>query len=230
MGFIPKTMEVKVGGILSTGMYDKDYVLVYMDRKRAEGFFKDIGSFSGIEVYLSNPYRAQELKQSIQNLLGKSFIVRSWIELNRPLFNALELEKLGLFFVLLLMVFVASFNITSLLFMKVKERVKDIAIMKTYGVESYRITLIFLSVGITIGMFGAFAGVVFSYVSGYFITEYRLISVPEDMYMMSYVPVYIRPTDTLMTVVGTFLLPFVSSLVPSLKASRERVIDILRHE
>ncbi len=230
MGFIPKTMEVKVGGIFSTGMYDKDYVLVYMDAGKAKGFFKDIGSFSGIEVYLKDPYRAQEMRERIERLLGNKFIVRSWVELNRPLFNALELEKLGLFFVLLLMVFVASFNITSLLFMKVKEKVKDIAIMKAYGVDNSRITMIFLFVGMTIGIIGALAGVVFSYVSGYFITEYKLISVPEDMYMMSYVPVYIRPLDTLFTLLGTLALSFLSSLIPSIKASRESVIGILRNE
>lgn len=230
VGFIPKTKQVRVAGVFSTGMYDKDYVLVYMNLGEAESFFKDIGSFSGVEVYLENPYEAQEFKDRIEESLGGGFIVRSWIELNRPLFNALELEKLGLFFVLLLMVFVASFNITSLLFMKVKEKIKDIAVMKTYGVSASQITFIFLFVGMTIGFFGATVGVIFSYAAGYVITEYKLISVPEDIYLMSYVPVYIRTSDVLFTILGTFFLSFVSSLTPSLKAARENVINILRNE
>ncbi len=230
VGFIPKTKEVKVVGVFYTGSYDKDYVLAYMDKEEGRKFFRGMMRFTLIEVYLKDPYKAQEFKDKIFNTFGSKSIIRSWIELNRPLFNALELEKLGLFFVLMLMVSIASFNITSLLFVKVREKMRDIAIMKAYGVKSSQIALIFLMVGTVIGIVGACVGVAFSYIGGHFITEYRLISVPEDIYMMSYVPVHIRVSDTLLTFVGTLILSFLSSLLPALKASRENIISILRNE
>ncbi len=230
-GFIPKTKETTVGGIFYTGTYDKDFVIVYMNKKTASRFFKRGMKFEGIEVYLDDPYSAQEVKEKIESALKDDLvIVRSWIDLNKPLFNALQLEKLALFLILLLMVVVASFNITSLLFVKSKEKMRDIAILKTFGMRTGDIQRIFVSVGLSIGIIGAFLGIIGSFVASYFINEYRLIRVPEEVYMMNYIPVHIEVRDLIATLVGTIVLSFLSSLIPSTRASKENVVRILRNE
>lgn len=230
-GFIPKTKEMNVGGIFYTGSYDKDFVIVYMNRKEAEKFFKRGMKFEGIEVYIKDPYKAQKVKKEIENNIRKELvIVRSWIDLNKPLFNALQLEKLALFLILLLMVVVASFNITSLLFVKSREKLRDIAILKTFGMKSGDIQKIFVSVGLTIGVVGSIGGIIFSHIMAYLINEYKLIRVPEEVYMMTYIPVHIKLTDLIATFVGTLALSFISSLIPSRRASRENVVRVLRNE
>ena len=230
-GFIPKTKEVKVGGVFKTGSYDRDFVVVYMKEREARRFFRRGFSFEGLEVYIRDPYRAQEVKEEILRTLGKKgFLVRSWIDLNRPLFNALQLEKLALFMILLLMVLVASFNITSLLFVKGREKVRDVAVLKTFGMSSSDVLRIFLLVGMTIGIVGAVLGMVFSFGVAYLVNEYKLIRVPEEVYMMSYIPVHIKVTDLVAVFLGTLFLSFLSSLIPAVKASQENVVRVLRNE
>ena len=230
-GFIPKTKNVKIGGIFETGAYDRDFVLVYMEREKAKNFFKRGFRLEGVEVYVKDPYRVQEIKEIIREKIESDYIfIRSWIDLNKPLFNALQLEKLALFLILLLMVFVASFNITSLLFVKSREKVKDIAILKTFGMRSKDILAIFITVGISIGTVGSIVGIGASFLIAHFINEYKLIRVPEEVYMMSYIPVHIQFTDLLATFIGTILLSFGASLIPALKVAKENVIGILRNE
>ncbi len=230
-GFIPKTRSVVVGGIFRTGTYDKDFVIVYMDEREAKTFFKRGFKFEGVEVYIKDPYKAEEIKKKIEEVLNDDLIfVRSWIDLNKPLFNALQLEKLALFLILLLMVAIASFNITSLLFVKTREKIRDIAILKTFGFKHTDILKIFITVGLIIGISGAVAGIIFSYISAYFINKYRLIRVPEEVYLMNYIPVHIDLWVLVATFSGTVLLSFLSSLIPALKASRENVVNILRTE
>ena len=229
-GIIPKVKKVRVGGIFYTGSYDKDFVVVYMNLKDAEKFFKRESYVNLTEVYIKDPFNADEFKKKLINELGENYIIRSWIDLNKPLFNALELEKLGLFFILLLMVVVASFNITSLLFVKIKEKLRDIAVFKTFGMNNKGILLIFVSVGLFIGVIGAILGIINAYVLSYFINKYKLIRVSEEVYMMSYIPSHIKFKDVLMTFIGTFILSLLSSIIPSLKASKEKVIEVLRKE
>ncbi len=230
-GFVPKTREVKIGGIFHTGSYDRDFVIAYMPEEEAHKFFRRGFKFRGVELYITDPYRAQEVKNLVEEALkGRNVLVRSWIDLNKPLFNALQLEKLALFLILLLMVAVASFNITSLLFVKVKEKIKDVAILKTFGMNKKSILKIFILVGLTIGIVGAILGTVFSFTVAYLANEYKLIRVPEEVYMMSYIPVHIKLSDLIATLLGTLFLSFVSSLVPALKASRENIVNVLRNE
>ncbi|NPB06654.1 MAG: ABC transporter permease [Aquificae bacterium] len=227
-GIIPRARSFFVKGIFFTGSYDKDYLTVYLDLKDARSFFREGWSTALTEVYLKDPYEAQRVKRELEKLLGKGVLVRSWIDLNRPLFNALELEKLGLFAVLLLMVLVASFNISSLLFVKAREKTRDIAVLKTLGMKSRDVLLIFLLVGLSIGLAGAVAGTLVAFVAAYFINAYKLIRVSEEVYLMSYIPVHLKLADVLLTLLGTFVLAFLASLLPALRAARERVVDVLR--
>ncbi len=229
-GFLPKVGHFRVDGIFQTGTFDQDYLTVIMSMSLATEFFGSQWQLYGFEVYLQDPYKAQEVKDKIEKVLGANAIVRSWIDLNKPLFNALQLEKVGIFFVLLLMVIVASFNITSLLFMKVKEKTRDIAIFRTFGMKKKEVAMIFLFQGMTIGLFGSLCGLLLSLLGGYLINEYKLVRVPADVYLMDHVPVFFEPSDVIITLVGAFFLSLIASLLPAYRASKTSIVEILRNE
>ncbi len=229
-GIIPRARTFKVEGIFQKGVFDQDYATVVMDTRVAIDFFGNSYQLFGYEVYLRDPYKAQQVKEEIEKKLGYIAIVRSWIDLNKPLFNALQLEKVGIFFVLMLMIVIASFNITSLLFMKVKEKVKDIAVLRTFGLKRKQVVFIFLLQGLMLGISGAFVGFLLSLVGGYLINEYRLIRVPADVYLMEHVPVHFELTDLIFTLLGAVLLSLLASLLPAYRAGRESIVKVLRNE
>ena len=230
VGFIPKTREFKVSGLFSFGSFEHDFGLIIMEKERAKKLFGKKFSLEGIEVFIDDPYNAEPLKIILQSEIGEGFIVRSWIDLHKTLFSALQMEKIGLFTVLLLMVAVSSFNIMSLLFIKMREKIKDIAILKTYGMTSKDILSIFLLQGIIICVTGLIAGTIASYISGFFINEYKLISVPSEIYLVDHIPVVIELPSVILTIAGAVGISFIISLIPARKASKERIGRILRNE
>jgi len=229
-GFLPRARSYVVEGIFQKGVFDQDYATVVMDIKGARDFFGDAYQLSGYEIYLRDPYKAQEIRNKIERLLGPGAIVRSWIDLNKPLFNALQVEKVGIFFVLMLMIVIASFNITSLLFMKARDKIKDIAVLRTFGLKSRQVIFIFLLQGLMLGFLGTLIGLILSLVGAYFINEYKLIRVPADVYLMDHVPVYFETRDVISTLLGALLLSLLSSLLPAYRASKEGIVRVLRNE
>lgn len=229
-GFLPRARSYVVERIFQKGVFDQDYATVVMDIKGARDFFGDAYQLSGYEIYLRDPYKAQEIRNKIERLLGPGAIVRSWIDLNKPLFNALQVEKVGIFFVLMLMIVIASFNITSLLFMKARDKMKDIAVLRTFGLKSRQVIFIFLLQGLMLGSLGTLIGLILSLVGAYFINEYKLIRVPADVYLMDHVPVYFEMRDVISTLLGALLLSLLSSLLPAYRASREGIVRVLRNE
>ena len=229
-GFLPRARTFVVEGIFQKGVFDQDYATVVMDIKGARDFFGDAYQLSGYEIYLRDPYKAQKIRDKIERLLGPGAIVRSWIDLNKPLFNALQVEKVGIFFVLMLMIVIASFNITSLLFMKARDKMKDIAVLRAFGLKSRQVIFIFLLQGLMLGFLGTLIGLILSLVGAYFINEYKLIRVPADVYLMDHVPVYFEMRDVISTLLGALFLSLLSSLLPAYRASKEGIVRVLRNE
>jgi len=229
-GIVPRARTFVVEGIFQKGVFDKDYATIVMNTQTAIDFFGDSYQLAGYEIYIKDPYKAQEVKEELEKSLGGVSIVRSWIDLNKPLFNALQLEKVGIFFVLMLMIVVASFNITSLLFMKVKEKVKDIAVLRTFGLRKKHVVSLFLLQGLMLGALGTLVGFLLSLVGGYLINKYRLIRVPADVYLMDHVPVHFEFSDILFTLIGAVILSLLASLLPAYRASKESIVRVLRNE
>ncbi len=229
-GFLPKVRSYRVEAIFRKGVFEQDYATVLMSVEQAKVFFGEGYQISGYELYLSDPYRAQEVKKKLEEALGYKAVVRSWIDLNQALFNALQLEKVGIFFVLLLMVLIASFNITSLLFMKTKEKMRDIAILRTFGLKRRGILTLFLLEGLIIGTAGVLLGIFMTLGGAYLINRYELIRVPADVYLMDHIPVHIELGDFAITVLGALVLTLLASFIPAYRASREGIVRILRNE
>lgn len=229
-GILPRAGSFRVEGVFQKGVFDQDYAMVVMNRERAVEFFGDGYRLSGYEVYLEDPYRAQEVREILEKKLDGTAIVRSWIDLNKPLFNALQLEKVGIFFVLMLMVVIASFNITSLLFMKVREKIRDMAVLRTFGLKRRQVVLVFLLQGFILGVTGTALGLILSMIGGYLINEYRLVRVPADVYLMDHVPVHFETADITLTILGAVVLSLLASLLPAYRAGRESIVKVLRNE
>ena len=229
-GFIPKMKSFPVDGIFQKGVFDQDYATVVMTMEKAEELFSTHHQLFGYEVYIKDPYKAQEVRKKLEELLGPSALVRSWIDLNSALFNALQFEKVALSFILMLMVLIASFNITSLLFMKVREKVRDIAILRTFGLRRRQVVLIFLLQGLILGSTGTLIGLLFSLVGKFLINQYKLIRVPSDIYFMDHIPAYFEIGDILFTLIGAFLLSLISSLLPAYRAGKESIVRVLKNE
>jgi lipoprotein-releasing system permease protein len=188
-------LRVRVGGLFETGMYDIDNTLILMPLKDVE---ETLGiSPMGIDVKINDGYKADHIRQEILKMVGRGFFARTWIEMNRNLFSALKLEKIAMFIILCLIIFVASFNIISSLIMTVMEKRKDIAILKAMGAKSRSIMKIFMVEGVTIGISGALIGSILGYGICELIERYKIIKLPTDIYYINTLPVKISPFDVI---------------------------------
>ncbi len=221
--------EMTVAGIFSTGMVDYDMNLLLVNLTKAQEIFGlPADKVSGIGVKIEDPYEAQAVKQEVYETLGYSFLVKSWIDMNRNLFEALFLEKWGLFIVLSLMVLIASLNIISTLIVTVMSKTHDIGILQAIGVPRGAIRRIFTKQGMYIGTKGTLWGVILGVGISHVLRTY--VKVPEQIYSIDHVPVELQLTDMLIIVAAALLICFLATVYPAARASRLEPVDALRYE
>ncbi len=230
LGFLPKIKKVKVAGILYFGVFEYDSTFVGMNLKAAQKFF-DLGdSVTGIQIKIKDPYLADIVKKKIQKKLSYPYVVRTWMDMNKSLFQALELEKFAMFLVLALIVLVASFNVSSLLITKAREKRKDIAILKTIGADNSFIQKVFLWQGLIIGIIGTSLGLIIGLTAIYIADTYHLVKLNPEVYMISYLPLKIGTLDILSVAIASMIICFISSIIPARMSSKEVPAEVLRYE
>ncbi len=230
LGFLPKIKKVKVAGILYFGVFEYDSTFVGMNLKAAQKFF-DLGdSVTGIQIKIKDPYLADIVKKKIQKKLSYPYVVRTWMDMNKSLFQALELEKFAMFLVLALIVLVASFNVSSLLITKAREKRKDIAILKTIGADNSFIQKVFLWQGLIIGIIGTSLGLIIGLTAIYIADTYHLVKLNPEVYMISYLPLKIGTLDILSVATASMIICFISSIIPARMSSKEVPAEVLRYE
>jgi lipoprotein-releasing system permease protein len=227
---MPKVQNLPVVGTLNSGIFDIDYSTVLMDNSVADKLFVNNPPTRVVEINLKNPFYAPSFAKSLKPMIGEKFIITTWIDMNKPLFEALQTEERGIFFVLTLMIVVASFNITSLLFIKVKEKLRDIAIFRVYGEPKSFIMAIILIQGLLLSLSGFLVGVLVSFVLEFFINKFKLIHVQKSIYLMSYVPVSISFKDVMEVFLLVIFLSLVAAFIPSYYAVKENIVRILRND
>ncbi|HZC45637.1 MAG TPA: ABC transporter permease, partial [Candidatus Acidoferrum sp.] len=227
----PRLRRFVVTGFFHSGMFDFDSTLIFVALKDGRALLADDASLeSGIELRLVNMFDAPAVRDKIAAMAGTDFTVTSWTTANAPLFAALSLEKFTYFMVLLLIVLVAAFNIIATLVMVVMERRKEIAILRTMGAMAASVAAIFLCEGAAVGILGTIAGDGAGFVTSYLIGRFHLISLPADMFMVSYLPVELNPWNFILVAAASITLCLLAAVYPALQAARLSPVEVIRYE
>ncbi|GMV49666.1 lipoprotein-releasing ABC transporter permease subunit [Nitrospirales bacterium NOB] len=224
----PKIRPFVVVGIFQSGMYEYDSSLAYIELGEAQKFFNMGTSVTGIEVKVTDVFRAGDIARSIEQTLGFSFWARDWMQMNRNLFSALKLEKTMMFLLLVLITIVASFNIVSTLTMIVTEKQREIAILKAMGATRKGIMRIFMLNGLIIGCSGAAIGVPLGYAFLWLIQTFWTFD--PTVYYISRIPVHVLGSDVALVAGSAILISFAATLYPSLQAAKLDPAAALRYE
>jgi len=229
VGMVPKMRRFTVAGTVQVGMHEYDSSIAYLPLAAAREF-AGLPGVTGVEVKLADPFDAKAVGRAVAGGLGAGYWVRDWMEMNRNLFAALQLEKLALFVVVTIIVLVAAFAIIGHLVLLVAEKRKEIGILKSIGATASSITAVFFTVGMTIGVVGTLAGSLVGLAIIWVQNTYKIIRLAGDVYQIDHLPMKLTPTDFLMIVGATLLLSFFATIVPARRAGSLQPVDVLRYE
>jgi len=229
VGMVPKMRRFSVAGTIQVGMHEYDSSIAYLPLGAAREF-AGLPGVTGVEVKLVDPFDAKAVGGAIAGRLGMSYWVRDWMDMNRNLFAALQLEKLALFVIATIIVLVAAFAIIGHLVLLVAEKRKEIGILKSIGATGPSITAVFFTVGMTIGVIGTLAGSLAGLLIIWVQNTYKIIRLAGDVYQIDHLPMKLTSTDFLMIVGATLLLSFFATIIPARRAGALQPVDVLRYE
>jgi len=237
IGNLPKQETFTINSIFDSGLTDFDKNIAFVNLNTLESFFNFEKKDRNLEIYLKNPSNIETIKLKVQEIFNNEFVY-TWSDMNSSLFSALKVERNVMFIILSLIIIVAAFNIISGLTILVKNKTREIAILKSIGVLNKSITKIFFLVGIIIGtsatLFGIFLGVMFSlYIENLrsFLSNIFNISLfPEEIYFLSTMPSEINPSSIFVISICSIIITILVSIFPAIKASKLDPVKALKYE
>jgi lipoprotein-releasing system permease protein len=237
IGNLPKQQMFVINSIFDSGLADFDYNIAFINIKSLELFFDLEKNDKNLEIYLIDPVNIEKNKKIVQEIFNNEFVY-TWADMNSALFSALKVERNVMFIILSLIIIVAAFNIVSGLTILVKNKTREIAILKSIGVLNKSITKIFFLVGLIIGtsatLFGVIIGVIFSiYIENFrsFLSDIFNISLfPEEIYFLSKMPSEINFSSILIISISSILITALVSIFPAIKASKLEPVKALKYE
>jgi len=237
IGSLPKQKTFIISSIFDSGLADFDANIAFINLDTLENFLDLKKEKRNLEIYLNNPSNIKEIKILIEKIFDNEFVY-TWADMNSSLFSALKVERNVMFIILSLIIIVAAFNIISGLTILVKNKTKDIAILKSIGVLNKSITKIFFLVGVIIGttatFFGIFLGVIFSlYIENlreFLSNTFNISLFPEEIYFLSTMPSEINPASIFIISICSILTTIIVSIFPAIKASKLDPAKGLKYE
>jgi len=229
MGIIPRIKTCRVVGIFESGMYEYDSSLAYMSIPAVQQFLELGDVIHGIEVSVEKAElnNADRIATEIGDKLGPGTITKDWMAMNRNLFAAFKLEKIGMFICVALIILVAALNIVSALVMVVMEKGRDIAILKSMGSTSGSIMKIFFLQGLVISLTGTILGVIGGLGLCELLSRYQFIELPANVYPMTTLPIKVLTSDVLIIAGCSIIISLLATIYPSWKASKIKPAEVL---
>lgn len=227
---IPRQERFEVTGVFATGMYEYDNSYGFVALQAAQELTQMGEAVTGIEVRTRTRDVAPAVATAIADTLGFPYRTEDWQAQNSSLFHALKLEKLGMAFILLLIVLVAAFNIVSTLTMVVADKTREIGILRTMGVTARSIRRIFFAQGVVIGLVGTLIGLVVGLAASIALDRYKLIPLDPSVYFIDHLPVATRGLDVASIVLASLVIAALATLYPALQAAKLYPVEAIRHE
>jgi lipoprotein-releasing system permease protein len=228
---LPRSRNFRVQAIFDSGLWEYDANWALIPLKASQEFLVlKSQETSALEFRIQDIYQAPLVAQKLKSLMGPGYVTTTWIELNRPLFSALKLEKLAMFIAIGLIILVASLNIVTTLTLMVMEKNRDIAIIMAMGGTIPVITRIFMLEGLIIGIVGTILGDVLGVVAVWYLDTYKVFQLEPQVYSIPYVPFHLNPEDLVIVSIVAVLISFLATLYPARAAARLDPVEAIRYE
>ena len=237
LGSLPKQENFKIAGIFNTGFFEFDQNVIFLNIEDVLSIFDKESKDQDIEIYLRNPLKANFYKDKIQKI-NKNYFIYTWSDLNKSLFSALKVERNVMFIILSLIVIVAAFNIISGLTILIKNKTKEIAILKTLGLSNRSIKKSFFLTGFVIGfcatvsgiLLGIFLSINLEKIRAFLSNVFNLEIFPADIYFLEKLPSEISLNSILVIFIISLIISAISSYLPASKISKMNTFRALRYE
>ena len=222
--------DFRVVGIFDAGMHEYDNTWALVSLSEAQDLFGMGDTVTMVELRVEDIYGTDPIIEGLRDRLGDGYYITDWKQMNRLFFSALRLERLAMFITISLIVLVAALNIVASLVLMVMEKNRDIGILLSMGATRRAILYTFMSQGLIIGLVGTAVGLVLGIVTSVVMDTYQLISLPAQVYYLSYVPFDVRPADFTMVALLAIAISFLATIYPAWRASRLDPVEALRYE
>ncbi len=237
-GTMPRIMSYPVVSSFFMGMYEYDSGYVFMPLSTAQKYLNLGNAVTHIDLFLKDAEKTDAVRDTLISVLPDGYVVRDWRDLNRGFVGALQVESNVMFLILMLIVIVAAFNIVSSLVMLVKDKSRDIAVLRTFGVSRRSMMRIFMLSGTSIGIIGAIFGTVLGVVVAVYIEPIRKFFqwatgrdlFPAELYYLSELPSKVEPLTVIGIAIIAIALAFLATIYPAWKAANTDPVEVLRNE